>query len=61
MEKIICHYQECDLCGTCVAVCPPDAIQLPEMQLLIDMHRCTLCLNCVKVCPVRALEVIDEN
>ena len=61
MKKVICEYRECDQCGTCVAVCPFDAIELPEMSLTIDQKKCTICLRCIKVCPVRALEVIDEN
>mgnify|MGYP006309443325 CR=1 FL=1 len=47
----------CDYCGTCVAVCPHDAIELLEFDLNIDPERCTLCERCVDICPIRALEV----
>ncbi|MGQ9559003.1 MAG: 4Fe-4S binding protein [Candidatus Oleimicrobiaceae bacterium] len=50
----------CDLCGTCVAVCPADALELTECRLLIDRERCTLCMNCVYACPFACLEVHDE-
>ncbi|MDZ7271029.1 MAG: 4Fe-4S binding protein [candidate division KSB1 bacterium] len=50
----------CDLCGTCVAVCPVDALELSELRLLIDGKRCTLCMNCVHACPFACLEVRDE-
>lgn len=51
--------KKCDFCGTCVAVCPHDAIELAENDLLI-LERCTVCKKCVYVCPLQALEVDDE-
>ncbi len=45
----------CDLCGSCIAVCPVDAISMDEFYLLIDNERCTKCGNCVVVCPARAI------
>ncbi|MDW7679629.1 MAG: 4Fe-4S binding protein [bacterium] len=47
----------CDFCGSCVSVCPEDAIELFEARLEIDHDKCTECLRCIKVCPFRALEV----
>jgi ferredoxin len=47
--------KKCDLCGTCVAVCPVDAIDVLEAEVLIDEDLCTECLNCVAVCPWGAL------
>ncbi len=46
----------CDFCGTCVSVCPVDAIYLYEARLEIDNAKCTNCLKCVQVCPFRVLE-----
>ena len=46
----------CDLCGTCVSVCPHDAIELFEARLSINKIRCTECMLCIKVCPFRVLE-----
>ena len=51
----------CDFCGTCVGVCPHDAIDLAEADLEIIEERCTLCMNCVYICPVRALEAQDAK
>lgn len=51
----------CDFCGTCVAVCPVDAITLFESRLVIDHEICTLCLNCVNICPVATLEVKNDK
>ena len=45
----------CDFCGTCVAVCPVDCIELMESRLEINDYACTRCMNCVYSCPVEAL------
>jgi len=55
--KIIIDHTRCDFCGTCVAVCPVDAIDLSEAKISIGQHVCTLCENCVAVCPLGILEI----
>ena len=52
---------KCDFCGTCVAVCPHDAIELYEAHLKIDREKCTICLNCVDICPFKSLEACNEK
>lgn len=49
----------CDYCGTCVAVCPPDSIELRESEIIIDNKTCTDCKLCVYVCPVETLEYAE--
>lgn len=56
---------KCDFCGTCVAVCPVDAIELREADIRIDHATCIDCDICVWVCPIdvletRETEVIDD-
>ena len=46
----------CDLCGTCVGVCPSDCINLDEHILSVDNEECIKCQKCVIICPVRALK-----
>lgn len=46
----------CDACGTCVGVCPVDAMTLMGRDLLIDNDRCIMCRSCIGVCPVGALK-----
>jgi len=46
---------KCDICGTCVAVCPVDAIYVSEYEVTIDNDKCISCLNCVIVCPAQAI------
>jgi dissimilatory sulfite reductase (desulfoviridin) alpha/beta subunit len=60
MEKIMLKRNRCEFCGTCVAVCPHDAIELAEADLVIT-SRCTLCMNCIYICPLCALETADER
>ena len=49
--------ERCDYCGTCVAVCPEDAIELMESTIIVDDEKCTLCQFCVHVCPLGLPEV----
>ena len=46
----------CDICGTCVAVCPVDAIIVKEFIVEIDNDKCTGCLNCLRICPAEAVK-----
>lgn len=52
------HIQEnkCDFCGTCVAVCPVDAIEMAEAELKIIHETCIDCDICVWICPINVLE-----
>lgn len=46
----------CDLCGSCVGVCPEKALLLSSL-LSVDSKNCTECGICVPICPVAALKV----
>jgi MinD superfamily P-loop ATPase len=52
---------QCDFCGTCVGVCPENAIELAETTLVILEDLCTACMNCVIICPTAALEERDDR
>ena len=54
---IITDNNLCDLCGTCVAICPENCITLFETYLSINSDNCTKCLKCIKVCPFNALSL----
>ncbi|MBD3321498.1 MAG: 4Fe-4S dicluster domain-containing protein [Chitinivibrionales bacterium] len=51
--------QLCDLCGTCIAVCPEDALVMTPV-LQCDRKKCTRCGRCVGICPVGALSIDQE-
>ncbi len=57
-EFIFIDNDKCDFCGTCVGVCPADAIELKESSITVDKERCTLCRFCVEVCPLGVPEVV---
>ena len=48
--------QLCDQCGTCISVCPSNALLLSQI-LEIDRNLCTQCQTCVKICPFGALSI----
>ena len=50
-SQIRIDHARCDFCGTCVAVCPTDSINLEESSVFVDHESCSRCLNCVKICP----------
>ena len=41
----------CTGCGSCVQVCPTDALHLREKTPSIDMGLCTFCAVCAETCP----------
>ena len=52
---IIVDKNICDYCSACIAVCPPDCIEVEENDLTIEHLICIDCDLCVKICPVEAL------
>ena len=54
---VVIDPETCDLCGTCVGVCPENVIHLSAHELSIDHDGCTRCNKCIWVCPVRALSL----
>jgi ferredoxin len=51
-QRVTIDAERCDFCGTCVAVCPEDAIELKISTITVDPDRCTLCQFCVDICPL---------
>jgi ferredoxin len=54
--KIMVNKKKCDTCGTCISVCPNDAMIIIK-KLEIDPVKCSTCSRCVKICPEGALEL----
>ncbi len=52
---------KCDFCGTCVGVCPEDAIELTDSTINIVEEVCTNCSKCVWVCPIDVLVFNKEK
>lgn len=43
--------EDCSLCGTCVHVCPLNAITVKDKEIITDVEKCILCMACVHDCP----------
>ncbi len=52
---IIINKKLCDQCGTCIGVCPVDALIIEKHEINMESDTCIGCLVCVQVCPVDAL------
>lgn len=62
----IVKHDLCTQCGTCIGMCPTDAITLkqdPKKGLLpvVDENKCTDCGICLKVCPGEELDLNQMN
>jgi ferredoxin len=51
----------CDFCGTCVAVCPENCIEVREASIHIYHSECIDCDLCVEICPITVLESVNEK
>lgn len=49
---IVIDKEKCDFCGTCVAICPENCIELLEREIHIIENQCTECKLCIYVCPI---------
>ncbi len=50
---------DCDFCGACVAVCPPDCIELFDKDIEIDFKKCIDCKLCIYVCPIEVMSYVE--
>jgi ferredoxin len=56
--------EKCFSCGSCVALCPVEAITLDkDSTVQFDKAKCvgSTCSICVDACPVRAIKSIKQN
>ena len=62
LKKEIYYFSsKCINCGSCIKVCPNNALRLsPEGWLKIDREKCSLCGECVSVCPTGAISFNGE-
>lgn len=50
--------KKCISCGTCVAICPVEAISFGEDgKAKIDRNKCIHCGSCEASCPVEAIKL----
>jgi len=53
----------CTHCGSCIAVCPTEALYIkrPEMEIIFDKEKCSVCELCILTCPTRAMGLFSKN
>lgn len=44
--------------GSCVKVCPFDAIHIVDGIARVDKERCKSCLKCIEICPQKIIELV---
>ncbi|MDO3676189.1 electron transfer flavoprotein subunit alpha [Paenibacillus ehimensis] len=59
MSQIRILPSNCIGCGTCVQLCPFEALSLVDAQAYVDHDRCVVCGSCVPVCPADA--IVDDS
>ncbi len=47
----------CTGCGSCVDICPMEALEIVNDISVVDLHRCIGCGVCVPACPSDAIEL----
>lgn len=53
---------ECVACGSCVKVCPKNAISIYKgLFAAIDDDKCAGCGKCAKACPAEVIEICDRE
>ncbi|MBC8235475.1 glycyl-radical enzyme activating protein [bacterium] len=55
--ELIFMRDRCELCGTCVAVCPQKVHSMNEPKHIINWDECLTCGRCVEHCPYSALAI----
>jgi L-aspartate semialdehyde sulfurtransferase ferredoxin len=56
--------EKCISCGSCVALCPVEAITLAEdLSVVFNKDKCvgSTCSACVDACPARAIKSVKKN
>lgn len=55
-QEIMFNAQKCIDCGTCIDVCPRDAVSENNQTYRIQTELCDLCGRCCEECPTQALK-----
>ena len=56
--------EKCFSCGSCVALCPVEAIHIDkDSTVVFDKEKCvgSTCSICVDACPARAIKSVKQN
>lgn len=59
MVEVKIDKKKCNLCGTCITVCPMEVFSKGEKEILIDEPKCIACHACELQCDKKAITVKD--
>lgn len=59
--QILYDVEKCILCGTCVKVCPHNAIKIEKKVLTTDMDKCDFCGLCEVYCIQEARNIVGKD
>jgi ferredoxin len=51
----------CQACGTCIDICPFDALSLENDHILINWEKCMGCGVCIDKCPNKGLSLVRDE
>lgn len=60
-RQILYDAHKCVLCGTCVKVCPQNAIKIENNILTTDMDKCDFCGLCEIYCIKEARQIVGKD
>lgn len=61
-KKIAFVSDKCVSCGSCIKVCPFNAISIPKgIRAEIDGNKCVGCGKCAKTCPADVITIIERK
>lgn len=60
-KQILTNREKCTGCGSCILVCPNDAIRLVDGKAVTDYEKCNGCGTCVKNCLSNIREVAGKE
>ncbi|MCP4217632.1 MAG: 4Fe-4S dicluster domain-containing protein [bacterium] len=62
MSIIQINSETCNGCGTCVAVCPPEALEMKNgCPIVTGGERCIVCGHCAAICPTGSVSSHPDN
>ncbi|QDW72831.1 4Fe-4S dicluster domain-containing protein [Lachnospiraceae bacterium KGMB03038] len=54
--------KECVACGTCLRVCPKEAIQIKwGITAHVDTKKCVGCGKCANICPAAIIGIVERS
>lgn len=60
-KQILINHDKCIRCGTCIKICPTNALYMGDNKLKINEDLCTYCEDCEGACIQEAIEIVGKD